>query len=240
MPRTERGSSARRTQGRGGSLFLGVLIGLVLGLSVAAGMAWYFYLKPGDFKAAPHVPEVTPSPPRVEITPPPRIPEAERLPLAPAPVVETGPLPTPQADAHLDEPAQAEPTPRKTLSVKPPPAKPQRSTAKSAPPGKSDYTFFDILPGDKPRKPVEARLPREVWWLQVAALREAQDADRLKAKLVMLGLDVHVEKVAVKDGSLHRVRVGPFKTDDDALGALDTLAANQYEPRLLKESVAKP
>ena len=226
MPRTARGAQAGRGQGRGGSLFLGVIIGLALGLAVAAGMAWYFYLKPGEFKAVSSVPEVRPKPePQAAATSPPAA-RTEMAPLVPVPVPEPVPL------------SEAPPDP--IPPVEKPPGKPPVGKSQPAKPGKSDFTFFDILPGDKPRKPVEAKLPREVWWLQVAALSEAKDADRLKAKLALLGLDVQVQKISVKGNTLHRIRVGPFKTDDDALGALDTLAANQYEPRLLKESLANP
>ena len=80
-----------------------------------------------------------------------------------------------------------------------------------------------------------AELPREQYWLQVAALKNPADADRLKAKLALLGMDVAVQKIDNAGAALHRVRVGPFKTESAAMGALDTLAANQFEPRLIKE-----
>jgi cell division protein FtsN len=106
-------------------------------------------------------------------------------------------------------------------------------------PSESHFSFYDILPGEKPSRPNEPKLPREVWWLQVAALANAKDADRLKANLALLGLSVQVQAVKGNNSVLHRVRVGPFKTEDDALGALDTLSENNYEPRLFKEAVDK-
>lgn len=112
---------------------------------------------------------------------------------------------------------------------------PAPAPPKAADPG---YSFYDILPGDKPAKPQDVKLPREVWWLQVAALKAEKDANALKAKLALLGLDVKVHRVDTPAGPLHRVRVGPFKTEDDALGALDTLAVNDYEPRLFKEQLS--
>lgn len=104
----------------------------------------------------------------------------------------------------------------------------------------SEYTFFDILPGEKPAKPAGTKLPREVWWLQVAALKEARDAERLKARLTLLGLSVLVQPVVSGETTLHRVRVGPFKTEDEALTALDILTKNDYEPRLFKERLELP
>lgn len=133
------------------------------------------------------------------------------------PAMEVSPppsLPAPDKTGQAEEPA-------------PPPAK-------AADPG---YSFYDILPGDKPAKPKDLKLPREVWWLQVAALKAEKDANALKARLALLGLEVKLNRVDTPSGPLHRVRVGPFKTEDDALGALDTLAVNDYEPRLFKEQL---
>jgi cell division protein FtsN len=98
-----------------------------------------------------------------------------------------------------------------------------------------DYTFYGILPGDKPAKPVEPPKSKETWWLQVAALKNPVDADKLKARLALLGLEVSTQKVDSAGQPLYRVRVGPYKREDDALGDLDTLAQNNFEPRLFKE-----
>lgn len=218
-------------RGKAGGLFLGIVIGLVVGLAVAAGIAWYLNSKPGEFKTADQVPlrpEPLPQPP---------------LSQGPEPVPAAPPKPASKPVPAKPEPAGPPAAPKPTSpeapaqSPKPAPAKPP---AEAPPVARSDYTFFDILPGEKPAKPSTAKLPREVWWLQVAALREAKDADRLKARLSLLGLSVQVQPVASGETTLHRVRVGPFKTEDEALGALDTLAENNYEPRLFKEKMDQP
>ena len=105
----------------------------------------------------------------------------------------------------------------------------------SEPPSRVPLTFYGILPGDKPAKPVEPPNPTEQWWLQVAALKNPADADKLRARLSLLGLDVITQKIETGGQALFRVRVGPYKRDEDAFADLDTLAANNYEPRLLKE-----
>lgn len=106
----------------------------------------------------------------------------------------------------------------------------------SGKPPAQDYTFYRILQGSANDKAPAPELPREQYWLQVAALKNPADADRLKAKLALLGMDVAVQKIDNAGTALHRVRVGPFKTESAAMGALDTLAANQFEPRLIKEA----
>lgn len=210
-------------------MFLGVLIGLVIGLTVAAGLAWYFYAKPSEFKTVPQAPVAEPLETEPVAVAPAANPAAEKPAAAkPAPPDATPP-------ASKPAPRATTPTPPATQAV--PPARPGQAEPA---PGQSNYTFFDILPGEKPSKPSEPKLDREVWWLQVAALSEPKDADRLKARLALLGLDVQVQKVESGAATLHRVRVGPFKTEDEALGALDTLAVNNYEPRLLKEKFPNP
>lgn len=73
--------------------------------------------------------------------------------------------------------------------------------------------------------------------LQVAALKNPAEADRLKARLTLLGLHVVTQKLENSGQALYRIRTGPYKREDDALGDLDTLAENNFEPRLLKEPV---
>lgn len=204
----QRAALERKPVGRGGSLFTGLFMGLAAGLVIAAVLAWYFYTRPSDFKA----PDVPAHEEPVNVEPPP-VASHE-----PPPMEISPPPPLPKT------------APRATKPVIPGPEK----ETKPADPG---YSFYDILPGDKPAKPQDMQLPREVWWLQVAALREQKDANALKAKLSLLGLDVKVNQVDSAAGPLHRIRVGPFKTEDEALGALDTLAVNNYEPRLFKEKL---
>jgi cell division protein FtsN len=186
---------------------MGILIGLITGLTVAAGIAWYLTSKPSPFKTTDQAP---------------RIPAAVPVPDAPTGIAPNSPAAAPsppQTDkATAAAPPAPAPPPAPKAQALPAPSKPARE---SPPPAKSDFTFFDILPGEPGGKAPKQKLAREVWWLQVAALREAKDADRLKARLALLGLPVQTQKVASGETVLHRVRVGPFKTEDEALGALD-------------------
>ena len=194
-------------QGKSSSLLTGLFIGLVIGLFVAAGLAWYFN-NSSPFKAAE---EVSPAAAKAEKS-------AKR---DAAPLAETS---TP-----------AEPAAAKAAPSSPPTA----DVAPSANKPRVDYTFYGILPGDKPAKQAlpAPTVPKskDVWWLQVAALKSPADADKLKARLTMLGLQVAMQKVDSGSGPLYRIRTGPYKREDDALGDLDTLAANDFEPRLFKE-----
>jgi cell division protein FtsN len=124
------------------------------------------------------------------------------------------------------KPAPAAVTPQTAPGTQPP-------TSNQA---QTDYTFYDILPGEKPAKPVDAAsVNGEIWWLQVAALKNPAEADRLKARLSLLGLQVATQKVQAAGLVLYRVRVGPYKHQDDAVADIDTLVENKIEHRLLKE-----
>ncbi len=201
-----------KSQGRkGGSLITGLFIGLVIGLVVAAGLAWHFNTPP-DFKTDAEIP-------------PPNSKADKRAKIDPAPPALTSPA---EASAPVNPEPAAKPTPSPVSDAAPSAAKPR-----------VDYTFYGILPGDKPAKQVLPTIPppqnKDIWWLQVAALKSPADADKLKARLSLLGLQVAMQKVDGGSGPLYRIRVGPYKREDDALGDLDTLAANDFEPRLFKE-----
>jgi cell division protein FtsN len=141
-------------------------------------------------------------------------------------------LANPSHESVEPEPS-APPAPAAAAAKK---AEPQGAASTAAKP-RVDYTFYGILPGDKPAKPIEPPKSKETWWLQVAALKNPADADKLKARLALLGLEVSSQKVESGGVALYRVRVGPYKREDDALGDLDTLAENNFEPRLFKEPV---
>jgi hypothetical protein len=232
---------------RRGGLFTGLFFGLVAGLVVAAALAWYFNRQTGGFRVPASAQRVEPvTPPTVTPLPdrapaPPAPPQAQPSPPArpsPPPAPREAQAPTAQAPARATEarpPATVEqPAPRAARQLPPNPV-PQR-------PADVDYSFYRILPGEQPGKPAvppekppPAPRPSDHWWLQVAALKNQAEAERLKAQLTLLGLRVITQRIETGGMTLHRVRVGPYAREEDAFGDLDTLAANDYEPRLLKD-----
>ena len=217
-----------------GGLFMGVIIGLVVGLVAAAGLAWYFNVRTGEFKPT-------------EPTPRPSAPAQRHEPVAPAAAPEPAAVAKPaQARPVQGKPVRAKPHESAEIPLtdeKPWTSEPGKAPAapiverKQAAQSRVPLTFYGILPGDKPAKPVEPPKPKELWWLQVAALKSPADADKLKARLSLLGLEVATQKTEAAGQTLYRVRVGPYQRDEDAFADLDTLAGQNYEPRLLKEPV---
>ena len=147
------------------------------------------------------------------------------------------------------------PTPFLTRSA--PPAKsagekaavppPPRSGEKSdkAVESKPRFDFYKILPGsedqvgeqqskDPPQKASTGK-PSETFFLQAGAFQSAPDADNLKARLALLGMEASVQTTSLPDkGVWHRVRVGPYGTVEDLNRARDTLKQNGIETSLIR------
>lgn len=69
--------------------------------------------------------------------------------------------------------------------------------------------------------------------LQVGAFRNADDADAVRARLALLGLDGKVFAVSADGATLYRVRLGPYGQLDDVNGIRRTLADNGMEPQIV-------
>lgn len=82
-----------------------------------------------------------------------------------------------------------------------------------------------VLPDRSTRAKVAKVAPPEEnvgYVLQAGSFANYEDADQLKAKLALQGLQAHIQKVSIEDkGEFHRVRLGPY----DSVQALD--AASQ-------------
>jgi cell division protein FtsN len=120
----------------------------------------------------------------------------------PVEVPESAPPPT---AAELGKPAQAS---------LPPPPKPR-------------FDFYTILPEmeivvpeqeitGKPEQGIrQVELPG-TYFLQVGSFSSANQADRFKAELALLGLQTSIQKVTINNqDTYHRVRVGPYRDLDE-------------------------
>ena len=93
-------------------------------------------------------------------------------------------------------------------------------------------------PAAAPAAPViDARpVPTEIFFLQVGAFQKAADADNLKAKLALTGLEASVQEVSIPDkGVMHRVRVGPFRTPDEMNRARTLLSQTGVQGTVIKQ-----
>jgi|SRR5689334_21455382 len=123
-----------------------------------------------------------------------------------------------------------------------PAAKPE---AAKAPEGKPRFDFYKILPGNEEpatdqqvkeaQQKAASTTAKETFFLQAGAFQNAPDADNLKARLALLGVEASVQTTTVPDkGVWHRVRVGPYTSVEELNRTRDTLKQNGIETALIK------
>jgi len=115
---------------------------------------------------------------------------------------------------------------------------------------KPRFEFYKILPGTQEASPNTAPAvppisdgqpaqPADQFYLQVGAFQKPADADNVKAKLALIGIDSSVQDVNLGDkGTLHRVRTGPYATPAEMNAARTLMAQNsvQSTPIKIKDS----
>ena len=114
---------------------------------------------------------------------------------------------------------------------------------------KPRFEFYKILPGGDAAQVAPAPAPQapaapnaavaaasgESFYLQAGAFQKAADADNLKAKLAMMGLDTDVQEASLPDkGVMYRVRVGPYSRPDEMNKARNQLAQNGIQATVVK------
>jgi cell division protein FtsN len=138
------------------------------------------------------------------------------------------------------------------------PAKPDKSETAKPPaqaPGKppepkTRLDFYTILPGKEevvPDKDVSKSTAagsgsRVVYYLQAGAFQAASDADNLKARLALAGLEAQIQTATLPDNSIwHRVRLGPYTNAQDLEKARAALKENKIDNAVIKvnEPLAK-
>lgn len=207
----------RRTQpakkkSAGGTL-IGMFIGLVLGVGLAAGVVWYLNKSPLPFveKAQhPHKGEETAS--------------GQAKPAQPAqPLALPGkpgdPVPEKRFQFYDILPGKADAVPEKA-------GKPvAREEAKD--------TKKDEARKDEPKKE-EVKESKTPLFLQAGSFSTAQDADNQKAKLAFMGHEAVVQQVMIQDRTLYRVRIGPYTRIDELNKVRAELAKSGIDAQLAK------
>lgn len=186
-------------------MLAGVLIGLFIGLAAAIGVAIYVNKAPTPFAAKPKQPEPVQAQP------------ADKSGVAPV-----KPDATANAAAKPDAPAKPD---AQGADKTPKPAEKQR------------FEFYDILQGkEAPATEQEIKAsaaqkpgvnkPKVNYFLQAGSFQTEAEADNLKAKLALLGVEAIIQTATIPEkGVWHRVRVGPY-TDIEELNKTRTALSN--------------
>ena len=163
------------------------------------------------------------------------------------------------APAQPQPPAEAAKAAEQAAKGKlPAPEKPARAAERPR------FEFYQILPGEKEVSEKEAKAavaPRapslagtkpgatpgtpkphsgETYWLQAGAFAEEREADNLKARIALTGLEASVRAVSIPDkGTLYRVRLGPYQSLDDANRIKSALSQNGVGAAIIRTDEAR-
>ncbi|MBU6187996.1 MAG: SPOR domain-containing protein [Betaproteobacteria bacterium] len=189
-----------------GSIALGMMLGIVIGLAVAVAVAVFVTRAP-----LPFVNKVVRSGDRiVEPRTPAEAPDPNR------------------PSAARQRPADA-PAPAARSAGETPPA---GTPAPAASPDRAPAASVGAAPaGDG----AEAATERMLYVLQAGAFRLADDADNMKAKLALIGLEARVQPAEVNGQRVFRVRIGPYVNLDDLNRARARLEENGIESSVVRQ-----
>ncbi len=181
------------TPHKGGSMLAGILLGMVLGLLIASGVAWYLMERPNPYVSHDQRPELSGT--------------------QPAPAGEPQAAPAgPATAANANTPAAGDN-------------------------GKPRFEFYKVLTDNKQDGSLPVQQPAtqspakaaasQSYVLQAGSFSNEVDADKLKARLALLGMEASVQTVTVPDkGIWHRVRLGPYRNADEMNKARAILKQN--------------
>ncbi|HET7765983.1 MAG TPA: SPOR domain-containing protein [Burkholderiales bacterium] len=113
---------------------------------------------------------------------------------------------------------------------------------------KPRFDFYRILPGkeesvterqmrEAAKQPPKPGAPKESYFLQAGSFPNPADADGLKARLALMGMEANVEPANVAGkGTWYRVRLGPYTRVDEINRIRQQLTQNGIEVSLVKIS----
>ncbi len=105
------------------------------------------------------------------------------------------------------------------------------------------YDFYTLLPESEviaPRVDAYHSQPKSqindeyAYMLQAGSFKNSRDADRLRAQLILHGLNAQSSRARTKNGTWYRVMVGPFRSRPELNRAQDILARANTESMLIK------
>jgi cell division protein FtsN len=215
MPRDyKHRATTRRRKRRPVSPWLGLAAGLLIGV-FAAAIAYFKVVAPAQQVAAPPFAADTPPPEAAPAAPVKETKQAVKAPEPPAPT-------KPRFDFYTILPEMEVVIPEDELAGKAPPSafKPEQKPASTAVESEPDVAVpakpatAAVVAPQSPPQPEARPAPSSGgnYFLLSGTFSTADQADRLKAQLTLLGLNASVQKLTVnKQNTIHRVRVGPFR-----------------------------
>jgi len=194
-------------KGSQGNFLAGMGVGVLIGLAVSLGIAFYLNRTPIPFMSAkPKAPEkngaASKAPPIAGL------PQGGAAPGTPS----SGTAEKPKFDFYRILPGSEEPVSDKELRER---ERQQRAAAKSG--GSQQETSKDV------------------YFIQAGSFQNPADADNQKARLAILGFESSVEPANLPDkGTWYRVRMGPYAKVEEINKVRQALAQSGIEANLIK------
>ena len=168
-------------------------------------------------------PEPRPNAPAVSI----RIPSEEGTKFTPKAVPKAA-VPPPEAKAAAPRPPEPAPEAKAAPAAEKPAAK---AESKPAPPIEKPVAKAEKAPEKKTPPPASApTAAAEQFVVQVGAFATP---DKIKERVDLIKaakLPYYSESIAIKDGTVTRIRLGPFDSREAAMKAYDTAVAQGWKP----------
>jgi cell division protein FtsN len=211
-----------------GGFAMGLIVGLLIGLALALGVALYIAKVPSPFHDK--VPHRTLEQEAAE---------AEKLknwdpnaglggkPVPPRPAPASAPL-NPLVVAPAVPPATLPAVPPATSTPVSPAPRPGRDAA---------AILAGESPAPAPRAPAIARPGADpfIYFVQVGAYSSADDAEQQRAKLALQGIAAKVTEREQGGRTIHRLRVGPFDSQTEAVAQQDRIKAGGVDAALVRQ-----
>ncbi|MBV6304021.1 SPOR domain-containing protein [Candidimonas humi] len=242
MAKSNRKSSGSRS---GGNTLFAMLAGLIIGLAVAAGVAVFVMRAPMPFvDHATRAPAQTALLPNVKDAPDPNLGlygadgGAGTAPGATGPV-NTAPKPLPGNAPHGAPAPSGNDNISKLIATltdtsKPAPAQGAAPAAHPRPAAPDHPAAAQPKSAAAP-KAAPAPGTQTTYYLQAGSFHSSSEAEAVKARILMLGLPVAVQKAQVNGSTVNRVRVGPFKGIDEMNRSRSRLGEEQIASTVVRQ-----
>ena len=220
------GATARvRPRGRQlGGTFFGLIVGLLVGLGIAVAVALFMSRSSMQFTDKTRRP-------------------ADRT---AEPVAKSDELPDPNRSGQKGRPQTVDPVnapPQQSVYPPQPELAPEPATAQDgAAPAASGTSATPTEPGatPAPAAPTAAPAPTEPerpasYVLQAGAFKGQEDAESMKARLALIGVEARIITAEVNGVTFYRVRVGPYGQLEDMNRVRSRLADNGVEASVVRQ-----
>jgi len=92
-----------------------------------------------------------------------------------------------------------------------------------------------LPPPPAPKAPTAAPGDGKTYFLQVGAFSVLEDAESVRAQMILLGLPVQIQRAEVNGLQVNRVRVGPYERLDDMNKARARLAQEKITANVIRQ-----